>query len=415
MLRKLVLGTLIALIGAVIGVVAFNVWNQWRGDSDPSVKAVGVPAVHLPPLTPPELEPSTADLDDGMTATVTSEMVTTPTVGEQQMPSSAPDPALHPQVQLQAMEIVETIVEEHTETWNWLDPALNAAQLNFFEELPASCASAIGCYNYATGEVWLSLDALRIEHKSYNPYEGPSSSDIVLHELAHAYTRSTSEGRQLLSQFIAHYAGCRSDRDGLSTDRLAVELIADTMAIAAMRTTEDPSRMSIINTRALGELDYGYFREGGFDGCLTDSREPDPALVEGIYATAFNCESEHALDVFEANHELALGLSVNELTILKTCYGIECDASGDCQGWSEADPRQTAAGEIIRHRTCADGLIHPGTFLERPGWESFCGRAYVPDDVECVGDLNGNEPDPEQAGPILPGTLGTDGGCVVNG
>ncbi len=290
MLRKFVLGTLIALIGAVGGALAVNAWEQWRADGDAPVRTVGVPTVLSAPAAPRQLDPSTGDFDNRTTTTANQERVTVP--------------ALHPRVQAQGMEKVQAVINEHTDSWMWLRPALDAAQFSFFEELPDSCASALGCYNHHTGEAWLSLDALRTEHESYSPYEGPSSSDIVLHELAHAYTRSTCNGNQLLRLSITHYAGCRSDRDGLSTDRLAEELLADTMAIAAMRTTEDPSGLSLsslIRTPSLAELDYGYFRTGGFDGCLADSRIPDPTLLDAIYAATFDCESDHALDVYGAN------------------------------------------------------------------------------------------------------------------
>ncbi|WP_420445474.1 hypothetical protein [Candidatus Poriferisodalis sp.] len=403
MLRKFVLGTLIALIGAVGGVLAVNAWEQWRADGDAPVRTVGVPTLPSAPAAAHQLDPRTGDLNSRITTAAPQEGVAVP--------------ALHPQVQAQGMEIVQVIINEHTDSWMWLGPALAAAQFSFFEDLSGSCASALGCYNHRTGEAWLSLDALRREHESYSPYEGPSSSDIVLHELAHAYTRSTSNGNQLLNQFIIHYAGCRSDRDGLSTDRLAEELLADTMAIAAMRATEDPSGLSLsslIKTPALAELDYGYFRTGGFDGCLADSRVPDPALLNAIYAATFDCESDHALDVYEANQgPYALTLpSDNEQTILKTCYGVECDAGNDCRGWSETDPRQTAASETIQHRNCADGIVTLPGLGERAGWESSCGRSYVPDDVECVVDLNGNEVNLDYAYVVFAGEISEDGICV---
>ena len=240
------------------------------------------------------------------------------------------------------MAIVEAIINKHTDSWTWLEQALDAAQFSFFEDLPDSCTSALGCYNHRTGEAWLSLDALRIEHESYNRYDGPSSSDIVLHELAHAHARSTSQGTELLGQFVTHYAGCRSDRDGLSTDQLAEELLADTMAIAAMRATEDPSQPRIFDTRSFVESDYGYFRTGGFDGCLANSDGPDPVLVDAVYAATFDCSSEHAFDVFKANQDpyVLTRPSHNEQSILKVC-----DGDDTAVGTNQASPEDSGSSE----------------------------------------------------------------------
>ena len=196
-----------------------------------------------------------------------------------------PTTTLHPQVQAQGLEMVTEIAERYSDTWHWPAPGLRAANLRFFEELPAECSSAIGCYHQWNGELWLSLDALRLEPTFFNRF---SADDIVLHELAHAYTRSNPHGARLLDLFADHYAGCRRDgRSGthaVDAARLPAELLADTMAMTA---TENDSR------------DYGYFTEGGFDGCLADSRQPPQELIEAVYGTLFNCQSVAALDAFE--------------------------------------------------------------------------------------------------------------------
>lgn len=455
MLKKLVPSLVIAVFGAVLGVVAVNVWDQWRADDGNAVSTVGVAETRATSA----FESSTADLDDQAAATTTSQAILlSPTTlvprqsdsslargmtGDDQLSATGlrlhpqvqaqekiveieeeveeivevTGPRLHPQVQAQGMAIVQAIISEHSGTWTWVEPALDAAQFSFFEELPDSCASDLGCYNHRTGEAWLSLGALRIERESYSRYEGPSTSDIVLHELAHAYARSTSQGKELLSHFMIHYAGCRSDREGLGTDRLAEELLADSMAIAAARATEDPSGLSLSSLIRLpgpAEPGYGYFREGGFDGCLAGSNGPDPALVEAIYATTFNCESEHALDVFEANQSLYVLVtpSDNERSILETCYGVDCHAGDGCNGWSETDPRQAAATEAVQHRTCADGIIDLPGLGDRTGWESFCGRSYVPANVECLVSLTGDEVDSDYAYSIFAGEFNQDGRCV---
>ena len=165
------------------------------------------------------------------------------------------------QVQAQGLDLVTEIVERYSDVWHWPSPALDAANLSFFEELPAECSSTIGCYNHWTGDIWLSLDALRLEPDFFNRH---SAADVVLHELAHAYTRSNPHGAELLDLFAGHYAGCRRDGRGstpaVDADQLPAELLADAMAMTATDSSE--------------RRDYGYFADGGFDGCLADSRQP---------------------------------------------------------------------------------------------------------------------------------------------
>ncbi len=343
----------------------------------------------------------TLDGPDGWNAAVSLFVAKTPA-------ERASETELHPQVQAQAMEIVTSISDRHAAAWSWIGPALNASQFSFFEQLPESCSSAIGCYNHVTGDVWLSLDALRLEPDAFNRH---SSSDIVLHELAHAYTRSTTTGQALLDRFSAHYAGCRLDDRDLTTSRLAAELLADTMAMSAMQSLRKPDAFSLFNG---AQTDYGYFRKGGFDGCLADSREPAPQLVLDVYRSVFNCTSDHALDVFESNRTLAFNPTTDEKAILATCFGVRCDQRSGCAGWSDEDARQRAAQEAIHDRTCADGLVYPGnSILEREGWESFCGLSYVPDDVECVVDQRGDPPDPGRPSAVFPGRVDSNGMCAA--
>ena len=312
---------------------------------------------------------------------------------------------LHPQVQAQGLERVVAIIERHSDAWPWVVPAIEVAQLSFFEDLPSVCDSAIGCYNHATGDIWLSLDALRERDPGSFSFllddHGPS--DIVLHELAHAYTRSYPTGSDLLDLFGQHYAGCSSR--GLDTDRLVAELLADTMAMAA--------------TRAGSSLPhgYGYFRPGGFTGCLVESSQPDEALFGAVYSTLFNCDSEHALDTFENRDNPFLSRRVlfddtDADFVLLTCYGIDCIAPNrGCASLTEFDARREVAVERIRERQCSDGLLITGAatlfssddfYEERPGWEAWC-EDFVPDDVECIaGDYE-----------YEPGLLDVSGKCRV--
>ena len=291
-------------------------------------------------------------------------------------------PALHPQVQQQAMERVEAIVEEHSDAWPWVLLALDVAQMSFFEKLPAECENAIGCYNHATGDIWLSLVALR----------GGVPSEIVLHELAHAFTRSYPAGEELLDRFADHYAGC-SIRS-LDPSHLASELLADTMAMVA--ATEG----SYLPTN------FGYFG-GVFAGCLADSSRPDGVLVQDVYSALFNCDSDLALDILDdliisngyAVRILGLGLSSSfsaDDFVLLVCYGIDCTASPiECELVTQEDLRRDNAERRLHDRRCADGLLFPGDWiLERPGWEAGC-EDFIPDDIECTfteGGLGGHRP-----------------------
>lgn len=273
-------------------------------------------------------------------------------------PTSAPEqePEVHPQVQAQAMEIVGAIANEHSHEWRWIAPAMEHARLRFFEDLPDGCADAIGCYRHSTGEVWLSLDALREQSGLFS--RRPSSRYIVLHELAHAYTRATPEGQSLEHKFSRHYAGCRLDRFDADSDRLAVELLADTMTLAAIWSMKDPLSTEFVLpfVNAGGRGGSVYFTGDGFDGCLADSEQPDPSLMTDVYTTLFDCASGHALDVFEANERRAerrflVGTpSADEEAVLRACYGIECDDRGNCSDWSDNGARQTAARDAIRDR-----------------------------------------------------------------
>ena len=336
-----------------------------------------------------------------------------------------PTTTLHPQVQAQGLEMVTEIVERYSDVWHWPSPALDAANLSFFEELPAECSSTIGCYNHWTGDIWLSLDALRLEPDFFNRH---SAADVVLHELAHAYTRSNPHGAELLDLFAGHYAGCRRDGRGttpaVDADQLPAELLADAMAMTATDSSE--------------RRDYGYFADGGFDGCLADSRQPPQALIEAVYSTLFNCQSTPALDAFERIDRAAertlsfeddptntenyrtddgalivpswvassfgtVGFKDTETNVLKACFDIDCNPS-ECTGWSNSDERQVAAREQLHELRCRDGLLYPGNWvLERAGWEPGC-EAHVPDDVECV------VIDPSHA--LLPGRLEADGTCA---
>ena len=245
----------------------------------------------------------------------------------------------------------------------------------------------------------------------------------MVHELAHAYTRSYPTGSELLDLFGQHYAGCSSR--GLDTDRLVAELLADTMAMAA--------------TRAGSSLPhgYGYFRSGGFTGCLVASSQPDEALFGAVYSTLFNCDSEHALDVFAIHRSPFYGVDTTDGiammdvmlrnnakrrtifnadefaeidAVLLTCYGIDCTTPNrGCENVTEADERRDAAIERLHERRCSDGLVDWA--IDRPGWEYGC-EDFVPDDVECLTYGYGREVDPPYSDDVFPGLLDVSGECI---
>ena len=418
--KKLVLGVLIAFASIGVAVAASAGFEWWQNRGDTASRIVVAPVDATTPETTTEArtqrEATTAEAEVAQVETPAenvarrvAEMVAAEQAAEERASQQAQQPVttttLHPQVQAQGLERVVAIIERHSDAWPWVVPAIEVAQLSFFEDLPAMCDSAIGCYNHATGDIWLSLDALRerdtMSFSFFFDDLGPS--DIVLHELAHAYTRSFPQGSDLLDLFGQHYAGC-SGR-GLDTDRLVAELLADTMAMAATRAGS-----SLPN-------DYGYFGSGGFSGCLVESSQPDEALFGVVYSTLFNCDSEHALDVFE-NHRNPLHTGLlfgNDAdAVLLTCYGIDCiTPTRGCQNLTETDARRDAAHKRLHERRCSDGLVgHAYQVFEEPGWEVGC-EAFVPDDVEClVYRYRADEPDIPWSDDVNPGLLDVSGECI---
>ena len=419
--KKLVLGALIAFASIGVVVAASAGFEQWqnRGDTtsrivvasvDPTTPETTTEARTQKEATTPEAEVSQIETPSENVARRIAEMVAEERASEERASQQTQQPAttttLHPQVQAQGLERVVAIIERHSDAWPWVVPAIDVAQLSFFEDLPAVCDSAIGCYNHTTGDIWLSLDALRERDPlSFSfVFDDRGPSDIVLHELAHAYTRSFPQGSDLLDLFGQHYAGCSGS--GLDTDRLAAELLADTMAMAAARAGS-----SLPN-------DYGHFRPGGFSGCLVESSRPDAALLGAIYTTLFNCDSEHALNVYEDHHypdprSLSLSRDADAGAVLRACYDTD-------------DRRDDHAEERLHERRCADGFVPSVVGSPQPGWEFGCEdfvtaqavflpacdqhslacTIFVPADVECTVVT-------DHGHTIRPGLLGVSDECTV--
>ena len=409
MIKKLALGALIAFAVFGIAVAASSGFEWWQNRSDTASRVVAAPVdpVTVAPTTTTNT-PGTAPLEISEVspqAEMDTRREAEQAVTQRALELAATTTTLHPQVQAQGWERVVAIVEGHSDAWPWIVQALDVAQISFFEDLPPECDSAIGCYHPVTGDIWLSLDALRerdpLSFSFFLDDRGPS--DTVLHELAHAYTRSFPQGSDLLDLFGQHYAGCSSR--GLDTDRLITELLADTMA------------MAVTSVGSSMPNDYGYFGSGGFAGCLVESSQPDEALFGAVYSTLFNCDSEHALDTYEHRDNPFLSRRVlsddtDADFVLLTCYGIDCiTPSRGCESLTEFDARRAVAAERIRERQCSDGLLITGAatlfssddfYEERPGWEAWC-EDFVPDDVECIAGHYEYEP----------GLLNVSGECIV--
>ena len=151
--------------------------------------------------------------------------------------------------------------------------------------------------------------------------------------------------------------------------------------------TADTIAMAVTTSGSSMPDGYGYFRSGGFSGCVVGSSQPDDALVLDVYSTLFNCESEHALTVFENHHYGThpgwfIGWDFDTEAVLLTCYGIDCiTPNRGCVNLTENDPRLDAAANRLHERRCVDGVL--SGWREVPGWESDC-EFFIPDDVECT-------------------------------
>ena len=401
-MKKLALGALI--IFAVFGFgVASNLGYEWWQNRNLVSLPVVAPSTQVVAPTAAASAPVAAPVE--VTEVAPQAEVDARREGERAPTTTT----LHPQVQAQGWERVVTIVEGRSDAWPWIVQALDVAQISFFEDLPPECGSTIGCYNPVTGAIWLTLDALRerdpLSFSFFMDDSGPS--DTVLHELAHAYTRSFPQGSDLLDLFGQHYAGCSSR--GLDTDRLITELLADTMVMAVARAGSSlPS-------------DYGYFGSGGFSGCLVESSQPDIALFRAVYSTLFNCDSEHALNVYDDHPSIWNPRTIFDTdathadadAVLLTCYGIDCiTPNRPCENIAETDERRDAANERLHERRCSDGVVGQEWWaVERPGWEFSC-EDFVPDDVECLVYLNGAEADPPFRDDVFPGLLDVSGECI---
>ena len=429
MIKKLVLGALIAFAVFGIAVAASSGFEWWQNRSDTASRVVAAPVdpVIVAPTTTTNT-PVTAPLEItevSPQAEMDTRREAEQAVTQRALELAATTTTLHPQVQAQGWERVVAIVEGHSDAWPWIVQALDVAQISFFEDLPPECDSAIGCYHPVTGDIWLTLDALRerdpLSFSFFMDDSGPS--DTVLHELAHAYTRSFPQGSDLLDLFGQHYAGCSSR--GLDTDRLITELLADTMVMAV--TSAGSSLPS----------SYGYFGSGGFTGCLVESSQPDQALFRAVYSTLFNCDSEHALDVLATHRNPFYGVDTTDgiaLTdaalrnlantrtiynadefaeidaVLITCWGIDCiTPTHGCQNVTETDARRDAAIERLHERRCSDGLVDWA--IDQPGWEFGC-EDFVPDDVECLVYRHGREADPPYRNTVFLGLLDVSGECI---
>ena len=193
-----------------------------------------------------------------------------------------PTTTLHPKVVSDAEAAVAAVVEQHRDSWPWVQATWDAAEVMFYERLPAPCQGAAGCVRGS--EMWLTLDAVR-------------SDDTVLHELGHVWnnvglqTGYSEPGRPewglVQAVFYEHYAGCYSKR--ADAERLGEELLVDAMVLAT-----DPSKAPLFGGYGYYEGDdiTDFWGDGGFSGCLVDSGEPPEHLAEAIFASLYNCQAD---------------------------------------------------------------------------------------------------------------------------
>jgi len=192
-----------------------------------------------------------------------------------------------PGVQKQARARVENGVGSHGEEWPWLRSGYGAARGGFYDvqgDLPCGCDSAGACVKYWTFReggpkrdllVATHLDAVRSER----------FADLVVHELAHVWEHTTTEGADMAAAFSLHYVGCYVP-GRFDTGALPGELLADavTMTVLQVGYLAQPTAQELLDREMQAWLygtddhddAYGYYRLD-FEGCLVDN-EPTEEL-----------------------------------------------------------------------------------------------------------------------------------------
>ena len=296
---------LVAIVAG--GLVAYLLYSASDAPERQLITAAPEPASPAPAPSPPPavVQPDPVRTDDGF-ATVE------PDVAESDV---------HPQVQQQGLALVEAVVGQYEAAWPWVRQALERSDVRFYDRrLPAPCdrAGVVGCVVGA--QLLLTL-------------QGVQSEQTVLHELGHVWNNTAGEDWGPIQQaFADHYAGCYSRRAS-TPERLQTELLVDAMVIAAGAAIGDFS---------LGG--FGYYEGGlwsdGFAGCLVDSSEPAPHLLDAIRVQLFDC----GLDADAAAAEARAQAIEEDGSVLRLRTGAETRTAQ----WAAMAPRlcaHTAAGQ----------------------------------------------------------------------
>ena len=306
------------------------------------------PAVPDPPPDPdPPAPPPAAVQLDSMPADD----------GVATVPPDVAESDVHPQVQQRGLAIIEAVVAQYEAAWPWVRQAWERSDVRFYDRrLPAPCdrGGVVGCVR--GNQLLLTL-------------RGVQTEEAVLHELGHVWNNTVSAAWTPIQQgFADHYAGCYSRR-APTPERLQEELLVDAMVIATGAPLDDFS---------LGS--FGYYEGGvwsdGFDGCLVDSSEPPPHLLDAIRAQLFNCSLDAEAVAAEARAQ-AIEESGSGFR-LRTGAELRADE------WAAIAPQLCAHTAPMQERVLED-LAAVVAQYEVP-WP-WVRAAWARSDVQFVGDL----------------------------
>ena len=307
------LAVILLLVAAgAIGLVVYLLYSD-SGPAEPQL-------ITAAPSTAPAPSPGPAPAPAPAPAAIQAD----PVPARDGFATESPDIAesdVHPQVQQQGLALVEAVVGQYEAAWPWVRQALERSDVRFYDRrLPPPCdrSGVVGCV--LGGQLLLTL-------------QGVQSEETVLHELGHVWNNTAGEDwRPIQQAFADHYAGCYSRR-APTPERLQTELLVDAMVIAAGAHLDDHSPFG-----------FGYY-EGdlwadGFDGCLVDSSEPAPHLLDAIRAELFNC----SLDADAAAAAARAQAIEEDGSVIRFRTGAELRAAQ----WAAMSPElcaHTAAGQ----------------------------------------------------------------------
>ena len=345
------LAVILLLVAAgAIGLVVYLLYSE----SDPAEHQLTTAA----PGPAPDPEPAPGPAPDPAPAPTAIQADPVPARdGAATGPPEIAESDVHPQVQQQGLAIVEAVVGQYEAAWPWVRQALERSDVRFYDRhLPAPCdrAGVVGCVH--GGQLLLTL-------------QGVQSEETVLHELGHVWNNTDGEDwRPIQQAFADHYAGCYSRR-APTPERLQTELLVDAMVIAAGAADDDISLTG-----------FGYYEGGlwgdGFDGCLVDSSEPAPHLLDAIRVELFNC----SLDADAAAAEARAQAIAEDGSVFRFRTGAELRTAQ----WASMAPELCAHTAAGQERTVED-LAAVVAQYEVP-WP-WVRAAWTRSDIQFVEDL----------------------------